>query len=70
MSEQTFAEWLGAALRAQGMSQGDLAEQLGVSRHAILKWRTGRSTPMPETCAKLAKVFGVPEEEIQRLAGW
>ena len=28
---------------ARGMSQGDLAEQLGVSRQSVSKWETGVS---------------------------
>ena len=45
-----------ARLRArQGMSQGTLAEELGVSRQSVSKWETDASVPELDKLVKLAK---------------
>jgi transcriptional regulator with XRE-family HTH domain len=41
------------------LSQGDLAEQLGVSRQSISKWETGNSIPDLDKLLLLSEVFGV-----------
>ena len=47
-------------LRTQrGMSQGDLAEALDVSRQSISKWENNSATPELTKLVKLAEVFGV-----------
>lgn len=47
-------------LRTQrGMSQGDLAEALDVSRQSISKWENNSATPELSKLVKLAEVFGV-----------
>jgi len=57
-----------------GMTQEEVAEQVGVSRQAVAKWEKGESLPDIESCVHLADLFGVPldmlvrglKEEIQR----
>jgi transcriptional regulator with XRE-family HTH domain/ribosomal protein L40E len=44
--------------KKKNLSQGDLANLIGVSSKAISKWETGESQPTLENVAKLAKVFG------------
>ena len=52
-------------LRAKkGMSQGDLAEALDVSRQSISKWETGASVPELDKLIKLSQVFGVTLDEL------
>ena len=47
-------------LRTQrGMSQGDLAEALDVSRQSISKWENNSATPELIKLVKLAELFGV-----------
>ena len=41
----TIGEQISRARRAKGMTQEDLAEQLGVSRQAISKWENGSAIP-------------------------
>ena len=46
------------------MSQGDLAEALGVSRQSVSKWETGGSVPDLEKLVKLSQLFGVSLDEL------
>lgn len=48
----------------RGMSQGDLAEALDVSRQSISKWETGAAVPELEKLVKLSKLFGVTLDEL------
>ena len=46
------------------MSQGDLAERLGVSRQSISKWETDSSVPDLDKLVKLSEVFSVTLDEL------
>lgn len=48
----------------RGMSQGDLAEALDVSRQSISKWETGGAVPELEKLMRLAALFGVTLDEL------
>ena len=50
--------------KALGLSQEQLAEQVGVSRQSISKWETGQSMPELEKLAALSQVFGVSTDEL------
>ena len=50
--------------KANGLSQFNLAEQLGVSRQAVSKWESGASAPSTTNLMALAKLFGVSAEEL------
>ena len=50
--------------KANGLSQFNLAEQLGVSRQAVSKWESGASAPSTTNLMALAKVFDVSAEEL------
>lgn len=50
--------------RAMGLSQEQLAEQVGVSRQSISKWETGQSAPELEKLVLLSKVFGVSTDTL------
>ena len=43
-----------------------VAEQLGLSRQAVSKWENGTSEPTTSNLLALAKLFGVPAEELLR----
>lgn len=51
---------------AKGLSQGDLAERLEVSRQSVSKWETGQSVPDLDKIIKLADLFGVTVDELVR----
>ena len=42
-----------------GMSQDELAEKLFVTRQAVSRWETGKTTPDIETLKNLSKLFDV-----------
>lgn len=44
--------------KAQGISQEELAEQVGVSRQAVSKWESAQSTPDIEKIILLSEYFG------------
>ena len=47
-----------------GLSQGDLADRLEVSRQSVSKWETGQSVPDLDKIIKLADLFGVTVDEL------
>lgn len=49
---------------AKGMSQGALAEALGVSRQSVSKWETDGSIPELEKLINMAKLFEVSIDEL------
>lgn len=50
------------------MSQGDLADAIGVSRKTISTIEVGRFTPSTVIALKMARYFSVPVEEIFSLS--
>ena len=62
----TLAEKLLALRTEKGLSQEDLAEQMGVSRQSVSKWETGQSVPDLDRIIKLADLFGVTVDELVR----
>ena len=44
--------------KARGISQEELAEQVGVSRQAVSKWESAQSTPDIEKIILLSEYFG------------
>lgn len=48
----------------RNLSQGDLAEQLEVSRQSISKWETDRSVPELDKLVKMSRLFGVSLDEL------
>ena len=52
-------------LRARaGMSQGELADRLEVSRQSVSKWETGASVPEIDKLVKMSALFGVTLDEL------
>ncbi len=50
--------------KKNGWSQEELAEKLGVSRQAVSKWENGTSDPSTSNLCALAKLYGIPVEEL------
>ena len=55
---------LEALRRARDMRQEDLAQALGVSRQTVISLEKGKYNPSLSLAFKLARVFGMPIEEI------
>lgn len=58
-SPDAFGVWLGRQLSRQGMSQAELAEQLGVTRAAVSAWVNGRTEPRLDKIHAIGGIFGV-----------
>ena len=52
----------------RGLSQGDLADALGVSRQSVSKWETDASVPELDKLRRLSEVFQVRLDEL--VNGW
>lgn len=48
------------------MTQEFVADALGVSRQAVSKWESGKSDPSTTNLMALAKLFGIPPEDLLR----
>ena len=57
-------QWLRELRTAQGLTQADLAEQLGVSRQAIIALEAGKHIPSLDLAYRISAVFGQPIEDI------
>lgn len=55
----TFGEKLQKLRKAQGLSQEQLAVQLGLSRQAVSKWELNEATPDTDNVVRLARMFAV-----------
>lgn len=55
--------------RGRGWSQFELESRSGVDQGTISAIEVGRSRPTMETVRRLARAFGLPEEELAREAG-
>ena len=60
----TTGEKIAALRREHKLSQEALGEKLGLSRQAVSKWETGTADPSTSNLLALAKLFGVPAEEL------
>jgi transcriptional regulator with XRE-family HTH domain len=59
VSYMCFAEKLQKLRKAKGMSQENLADEIGVSRQAVSKWELGVSLPDMDKIIVLSDLFGV-----------
>lgn len=65
----TFAEWLGARVSERGVGVNQLATYSGVGASTVSRWLSGRSTPEPPSCYKIAEYFNREPEEVLAVAG-
>ena len=62
----TLADKILELRTGRGLSQGDLAEKLEVSRQSVSKWETGQAVPELDKIIKLADLFGVSVDQLVR----
>ena len=60
----TLGQRIAQYRKAMGISQEELGGRLGMSRQAVSKWETGTADPSTSNLLALAKLFGVPAEEL------
>ncbi|MCM1543741.1 MAG: helix-turn-helix domain-containing protein [Ruminococcus sp.] len=62
----TIAERIQNLRKARGISQEDLAEQIGVSRQAVSKWESEQSMPDIDKIISVSEFFGVSTDYLLR----
>ena len=51
---------------ARGLTQGQLADKVGVTPSAVSFWESGTTLPSPEMYPKLARILGVDAMELTK----
>ena len=64
MNDFEFGNYLYDLRKKAGLSQNELAWQLGVTNKAVSKWENGKCKPSTETLRKLATVYGVSVDDL------
>ena len=64
MTKQTFGATISALRREKGMTQLELAQQMGVTDKAVSKWERNLSFPDVTSLPKLAEVLGTSVDEL------
>ena len=66
--KKAVAKSLGEALKKNRircqMTQEFVAETIGVSRQAVSKWENGTSEPNTSNLMALARLYGIPAEDL------
>ena len=66
MEQKSLGAFLAVLRKAQGMTQKELAEQIGVSDKTISHWERDESAPDISVLPVLADIFGVTVDELLR----
>ena len=64
MKEKTLGITMADLRKAKGMTQLELAEQMGVTDKAVSKWERDLSCPDVNSLPKLAQILGVSVDEL------
>ena len=67
MNDYEFGNFIYTQRVRTGLTQNELANQLGVTNKAVSKWETGRSKPTTNILRKLAVLFGLSIEELLKI---
>lgn len=59
-----LAQRLAQGRKAQGLSQTEAAERLGVSRQAISRWETGSGAPTLDNLIQMGRLYEVSLDEL------
>lgn len=57
-------EKLAVLREKQGLSQGEIAEKINVSRQAVYKWERGTAVPSTENLILLGELYGISLDEL------
>jgi transcriptional regulator with XRE-family HTH domain len=60
----TFGETIQKLRKESGLSQEELADQLGVSRQAVSKWETDNGYPETEKMIRMSRIFNVTLDDL------
>ncbi len=64
MNDYNFGNFVCMLREQKGLTQADIANQLGVTAAAVSKWENGSSKPRVEVLFKLSEILGVRPEEL------
>lgn len=64
-----FPMWLRDQLTRRGMSEADLARALSTTASVVNRWVRGERVPSPESCERLADVWGLSVDTVLTVAG-
>lgn len=67
MKKQTFGNVIAALRKEKGMTQLELAEEMGVTDKAVSKWERDLSFPDVSSFPKLAEIFDVSVDELMQV---
>ena len=59
MNKKKIGKFIAQCRKAKGLTQFQLAEQLGISDRAVSKWETGASVPDNELALELCQLLGI-----------
>jgi len=65
----SFAEWLLNQMKHAGLNQSELARRANVNQTVISRLLNEKAAPSTDTLRALAKVFGLPADQVFREAG-
>jgi len=60
----TFGDFLYTLRKEKGITQYELAEQLGITNKAVSKWETGEAMPETSLLVPISRIFGVSVDEL------
>lgn len=64
MANKSMGEIISVLRKEKGMTQKDIAEQLGITDKAVSKWERDIAFPDTATIPKLAEILGVSVEDL------
>jgi len=67
--ENDFVTWLSNELNTRSWSMSELARRAGITHGAISHVLSESRNPGPDFCKAIARAFGIPPEQVFRLAG-
>ena len=67
MKKQTLGMMISTLRKEKGMTQLELAEQMGVTDKAVSKWERDLSFPDINSIPKLAEIFEVSVDELMQV---
>ena len=66
--EETLGKRIMRHRKALGLTQDQLAEQLGITAQAVSKWENDQSCPDIAMLPRIARVFGISVDELLGVA--
>ena len=67
--DEDLSTWIRRQMARRGWKAADLSRQMGVGSGRISEWLNRQRRPSPESCIKLADVFGADPDDVLALAG-